>query len=216
MKVIIAILFLLLCPAGSTLCQPYAIVFLNKNPDAPQLSKEEVDKIMQGHGENRERLVKEGKLLAAGPFDGGGGLYIMKTGLLDEARTWIANDPGIQAKRWNIQVFSYQPRHGGICPVGEKYTMTDYAFVRFDAIVNKSNAQNFSGLIRQHDEYLKKIIATGNVVTEAVFGERDGGILILKGDLQMELIESDPAVQQGLLQVQVKKFYTAKGIFCEQ
>lgn len=196
--------------------QPYTIVFLNKNPDAAQMSKAEVDKIMEGHTENRERLAKEGKLLAAGPFDGGGGLYIMKTNSVEEAQRWIADDPGIKSRRWTVEVFPYKPRVGGICPVGENYSMTNYVFVRFDAIVSKSTAPNFADLIRQHDEFLKEITRSGNVVTEAIFGERDGGILILKGDVQRELFDSDPAVQQGLVLVDVKKFYTAKGSFCEQ
>jgi uncharacterized protein YciI len=196
--------------------QAYTIVFLNSNPESPQGSKEEVDKIMQGHSEARERLAKEGKLLAAGPFDGGGGIYILKTGSIDEAKGWISTDPGIQAKRWVVDVFPYKPRHGGICPVGEKYTMTNYAFVRFDAIVSKVTAPTYPEIIRQHDNYLKEIIKTGNVVTEAIFGDRDGGILIMKGELQRELIESDPAVQQGLIEFQIKKFYTAKGAFCEE
>jgi uncharacterized protein YciI len=194
----------------------YTIVFLNPNAEAETISKAENDKIMAGHGENRERLAKEKKLLAAGPFVGGGGVYIMNTPSVDEARNWISNDPGVKAKRWTLEIFPYRPRFGGICPVGEKYTMTEYAFIRFDAIVSKATAQDYPEILRQHDEYLKKLIATGNVVTEAVFSERDGGILILKGDLQREVIESDPAVLQGLIQFQLKKFYTARGSFCEE
>ena len=94
--------------------------------------------------------------------------------------------------------------------------MTNYTFVRFDAIVSKATAQNFADLVRQHDEYLKQIGQTGNVVTEAVFGEREGGILIMRGDVQRDVFDQDPAVQQGLIQFEVKKFYTAKGSFCEQ
>jgi uncharacterized protein YciI len=192
------------------------IVFLNKNPSASQMSKDEVDKIMAGHAENREKLAKEGKLLVAGPFDGGGGVYIMKTGSVEEAKAWISNDPGVRAERWTIEILPYKPRVGGICPVGEKYTMTNYTFVRFDAIVSKATAQTFPELMRQHDEYLNTIVKSGNVVTEAVFGDNHGGILVLKGDVKKELIESDPAIQQGLIEFHFKKFYTAKGSFCEE
>jgi uncharacterized protein YciI len=196
--------------------QAYTIVFLNKNQDASQMSKAEVDKIMEGHTSKREQLAKEGKLLVAGPFDGGGGIYIMKTGSVEEATTWIADDPGIVAKRWIVEIFPYKPRQGSVCPVGEKYTMTNYVFIRFDAIVHKSTAQNFAQLIREHDDYLRMISQNGNVITEAIFGERDGGILILKGEVQRDLLDADPAVQQGLIQYQIKKFYTAKGSFCEE
>lgn len=212
------ILSFLLAFASSCYCnaQDYTIVFLNKNPDAGELSKAEVDKIMEGHAANRERLAKEGKLLAAGPFEGGGGLYIMNTTSPDEARQWIADDPGIKSHRWHLEIFPYKPRRGGVCPVGENYTMTNYTLVRFDAIVSKTTAHNFTDIIRQHDDHLKQIAQSGNVVTEAIFGERDGGIIIMKGEVQPELFDSDPAVQQGLIQFQIKKFYTAKGAFCEQ
>ena len=196
--------------------QEYTIVFLNKNPDAGEMSKAEVDKIMEGHSAIRERLAKEGKLLAAGPFEGGGGIYIMKTTSTEEARQWIAEDPGIKSGRWNVEILPYKPRQGGVCPVGENYTMTNYTFVRFDAIVTKTTAHNFADIIRQHDDYLKQIGQSGNVITEAVFGERDGGILIMKGEVPHELFDADPAVQQGLIQFGIKNFYTAKGAFCEQ
>jgi uncharacterized protein YciI len=216
MKSLIATTLFMLATCLTGLSQDYTVVFLNKNPEADKMSKTEVDKIMEGHTENRERLAKEGKLLAAGPFDGGGGLYIMKTTSVEEAQRWIADDPGIKSNRWIVEVFPYKPRVGGICPVGENYTMTNYTFVRFDAIVSKATAQNFADLVRQHDEYLKQIGQTGNVVTEAVFGEREGGILIMRGDVQRDVFDQDPAVQQGLIQFEIKKFYTAKGSFCEQ
>jgi hypothetical protein len=93
--------------------------------------------------------------------------------------------------------------------------MTQYNFVRFDAIITKSTATNFPEILKRHDDYLKQIGKTGAVVTEAIFGDRDGGILIVRGDLQPEVIESDPAVQEGLLQYQVKRLNIAKGSFCE-
>ncbi len=191
------------------------IVFLNSNSEAAH-SKEEVEKIMQGHTEVREKLAKEGKLLAAGPFETGGGIYILNTSSEEEARKWLSEDPGIQKKRWLIEVYPYLPRHGGICPVGEKYTMTNYSFVRFDAIVSKSTAQSAPDLMRLHDDFVESIVKKENVITEATFGNNDGGILILRGEIDREVIESDPAVQQGLIQFQIKNFYTAKGTFCEE
>jgi uncharacterized protein YciI len=194
----------------------YTIVFLNKKTDAEPLPKEQVDKIMEGHMANINRLAKEGKLLAAGPFDGGGGIFILNTTSVDEVRQMLSTDPGIQANRWNIEILPYKPRIGSVCPVGEKYEMTSYSFIRFDAIVSKSTATDFPAILKKHDEYLHRLATTGNVVTEAVFGDRDGGILILRGDLQNEVIESDPGIQEGLLEYQIKKLWVARGSFCEK
>ncbi len=193
----------------------YLLVLLHKNANAEKISKEESAKLMEGHMSNINSLASEGKLLAAGPFDGGGGLFIFNTTSREEANSWLVNDPGIQAKRWNIEMLPYRPRYRGICPVKEPYEMTKYNFVRFDVIVSKSTASNFPEIIKRHDEYLKELQTKGPVVTEAIFSERDGGILIVAGELQQEVIENDPAVMEGLIQFEIKKLNIAKGSFCE-
>lgn len=216
MKLLPVLLFILLHTFAWGQAKTYSIVFLNKKADADQLPKDQIDKIMEGHLANIDRLAKEGKLLAAGPFEGGGGIFILNTTSTEEAQEMLSTDPGVQAKRWNIEILPYKPRIGSVCPVGEKYEMTSYQFVRYDAIVSKSTATNFPQILRKHDEYLKQLAGTGNIITEAVFGDHDGGILVMKGDLQKEVIEADPAVQEGLLELQFKKLWIAKGSFCEK
>src|SRR6186713_1563699 len=105
----------------STAQKSYTIVFLNKKSDAAQLSPEQSKEIMDGHMANIGRLAKEGKLLAAGPFDGGGGIFILNTTSSDEARQWLSTDPGIQANRWDVEVLPYKPRVGSVCLVKEPY-----------------------------------------------------------------------------------------------
>jgi uncharacterized protein YciI len=212
--IIIGILACSLCATAQE--KKYSIVFLNKKEASDKLSPEETKRIMDGHMANMGRLSKEGKLLAAGPFEGGGGIFIMSSASTAEVEEWISTDPGIQAKRWDVEILPYIPRHGGVCPVGEEYTMVHYSFVRFDAIVSKFTAGNQGNLMAQHNDYLKKVIATGNVVTEAIFGESDGGIMILKGDVDSDLVQGDPAVREGLIETQIKKLYIAQGSFCEQ
>src|SRR5687768_17161437 len=174
----------------------YIFVFLNKNPDAEKLTKEESAKIMEGHMANINRLAKEGKLLAAGPFEGGGGIFVFATQSVDEAKEWLSTDPGVKAQRWSIELFPYTPRVGGICPVREPYEMILYSFVRFNAVVSKFNASTYPQIIQKHDAYLKQLAQTGNVVTEAIFGDHDGGILVMKGEVNREVFESDPGVQE--------------------
>ena len=212
-------LWITLIVFGSALAQAqqqYTFVFLNKKTDAEKLSAEEGKKIMDGHMANINRLAKEGKLLAAGPFEGGGGIFILNTQNIEEAQDWLGTDPGIQAKRWNVEMFPFKSRYGGICPVKEPYEMTNYSFIRFDAIVSKYTASTYPQIIKKHDDYLKQLVGTGNVIAEGIFGDHDGGILVMKGDIQPEVFESDPGVQEGLLQLELKKLYIAKGSFCEK
>lgn len=194
----------------------FVFVFLNKKPDAVKLSKEESDKIMQGHMGNIERLAKEGKLIAAGPFDGGGGIFILKTTSIEEGKQWLSTDPGVQAQRWNVEILPFTVRQGSICSAKEPYEMVSYEFIRYTASVSKFTAQDYPEIFRKHDDYLRQIASTGNILLEGTFGDHEGGILVMRGDLQKEVIELDPGVQQGLLEIVFKKLWIAKGAFCEQ
>jgi uncharacterized protein YciI len=212
----VAILFSL-SPVLAQEMKSYVFVFLNKKDNSNSgLDKAAVDKLMEGHMANLNRLAKEGKLLAAGPFDGGGGLFIFNTTSIDEAREWLSTDPGVQAKRWDVEIYDYTPRVGGICKVSEPYEMTNYSFIRFSAQVSKFTASTYPQIIKKHDDYLKQLVNTGNVVTEAIFGPNDGGVLVMKGDVQKSVFEQDPGVQEGLIDLTIKKLFIAKGSFCEK
>jgi uncharacterized protein YciI len=200
----------------SAKAQKFTFVFLNKKPDAEVLAPEQSKKIMEGHMANINRLASEGKLISAGPFEGGGGIFILNTISLEEAKAWLDTDPGVQAKRWNIEMFPYTPRIGSACAVKEPYEMVNYTFIRFDAIVSKPTAATASSIMKKHDDYISQLASSGSVVTEGFFGTGDGGILVMKGDVQKELIEADPGIQEDLIQFQIKKLFIAKGAFCEK
>jgi uncharacterized protein YciI len=210
MKKILTCVLILIVISFKTYCQ-YTFVFLHKKADSEKISEEQVKKIMEGHMANMERLHKEGKLLAAGPFEGGGGLFILNTKERNEAESWLSKDPGIQANRWNVEILPYTPRYGGICPVGEKYEMTNYLFVRFMPVEGKILTRT----IDSHDNYLKALTKQSQVITEGIFGEKAGGIIILKTDADSSF-QTDPAVRQGAFKTDVKKLYIAKGSFCEK
>lgn len=216
MRIPLSILLLFVCFFAGAQSQSYTFVFLNKKLDKQELPKEEVDKIMKGHMDNMGRLAKEGKLIAAGPFDGGGGIFIFNTTSTDEANAWLSTDPGVQAKRWDVEVLPYHPRTGAPCVAQEPYEMVNYHFVRFIAQVTKSTAKNYPEIINRHDDYIKKFNETGNVIAEGNFGDNEGGFLILKGELPNDLLEKDPGVQEALLKIDIKKLYIAKGSFCEK
>jgi uncharacterized protein YciI len=194
----------------------FTFVFLNNKADKAVLPKEEVDKIMEGHMANINKMAQEGKLIAAGPFEGGGGIFIFKSTSVEEVRGWISEDPGIKAKRWNIEILPFTIRAGSVCAVKEPYEMTMYNFIRYNANLSKFTIGDAPLTFKKHDEYLKTIEKSGNVIAEGTFGDRDGGILIMKGDLQKEVIEFDPAVQEGLLELDFKQLYIARGSFCEK
>lgn len=194
----------------------YTFVFLHKKADAEVLPKEKVDELMKGHMSNIDRLAQEGKLLVAGPFEGGGGIFILNTKSKEEAELWLSTDPGIQAKRWNVEVLPYKVTAGKLCKATEPYEMVTYVFLRYDAIVSKFNAGTYPEIMNKHNEYVKQLTKGGNVITTGAFGEQDGGIVIMRGDVEKAVIDADPGVQEALLEVTQKKLWIAKGSFCEE
>jgi uncharacterized protein YciI len=202
-------IFALVLIFGSFLClsQPkaFSFVFLHKKNDGQQLEKEQSEKIMQGHMANIERLAKEGKLLVAGPFEGGGGIFIFNTTSVDEARQWLSTDPGVQANRWNVEILPYEPTIGAVCPVKEPYEMVMYTFIRFTG----NPSQNEKQILTEHNQYVSQL---PNVVTVGSLGQ-SGSILITRGESD---ITTDPAIKRGLLTADNKKLWIAKGSFCEK
>jgi uncharacterized protein YciI len=212
------LIFLFLLISGQLLAQSksFVFVFLNTRTDKEELPKEQVDKIMKGHMANINKMAKEGHLLAAGPFEGGGGIFVFNSTSISDVAEWMKPDPGIQANRWKVEMLTYTPRAGSFCAVAEPYEMVLYSFVRYVPNIAKFNVQDFPETMGKHDDYLKEIKKTGNVVAEGIFGETEGGILIMRGDLQPEVIEQDPGVREGLLELVSKKIHIAKGSFCEK
>jgi hypothetical protein len=100
--------------------------------------------------------------------------------------------------------------------VGEPYEMVNYHFVHFKPNVMKFNVQEGEQTVKKHDEFVRSLAKSGNVVAHASFGGLDGGILVMKGDLQQEVILQDPAVGAGLFEPEFKKLWIAKGAFCEK
>jgi len=214
MKLLFLFALTLVIPAGAQ-SQELVFVFLNKKVDKVELPKAEVEKIMEGHMANIKRLARERKLIVAGPFEGGGGIFIFKAASAEQAKEWLGTDPGIQANRWNVEILPYTPRVGSACQVAEPIQMVNYEFVRYTINITKYNVREAPETTRKHDDYLKKIAQTGNVIAEGTFGE-DGGILIIQGELQKEVIEADPSISEGLYQLDYKKLFVAKGAFCEK
>jgi uncharacterized protein YciI len=110
----------------------------------------------------------------------------------------------------------YVPFVGSVCAVGEPYEMVAYQFIHFKPNVMKFNVQDGEETVRKHNDFIRKLATGGNVVTSASFGGLDGGIVVMKGELQQEAILQDPSVVAGLFEPEFKKLFIAKGAFCEK
>lgn len=210
------LLAFLLCVITSYAQDKFTFVFLNNKPDKEKITEEANAKIMEGHMANINRLAKEGKLVAAGPFEGGGGIFIFKSESMEEVNSWLATDPGVQAKRWNIEVLPYQPIVGGVCAVGENYEMIMYSVVHYQPQVYKFNIQEAASVAKEHEKYIKSLSGNENFITYGSFGDINGDFLVMKAEAEESFIQKDPAVSGALFLPQKKKLYIAKGSFCEK
>jgi hypothetical protein len=139
--------------------------------------------------------------------------FIVNTTSIDEARTWLSTDPGVQANRWEIEILPYTSRIGAVWRAKEPYEMVNYNFIRF--VEKPKAAENAEVFLKQHQEFVLALKKSGNIIPGGIFEPR-GSILILKGEIKDNLFESDPAIQHGIISMERKILWIAKGSFCEQ
>ena len=195
--------------------ESYIWVFLNTNPLREELSEEETADIQRRHMENIMRLAKEDKLLVAGPFNGGGGIFVMNTADLDQAKEWVITDPAIRAGRFNIEMFTWTSRIGRACLADENASMAEHTFVRYVPHITKFNVQQSPRLYLEHDRYLEKNLERGNVLTEGIFDNNDGGIVIFDEEPDRSVIMEDPTVVEGIFIPEIRTIWLADGSFCK-
>lgn len=192
-------------------------VFLNVNPNKEAISEDSVNLLMELHFENMANLGTQGKLINAGPFEGGGGLFVMNSPSVDTVTQWLQTDPAVKANRWLIEMYPFTTTEGGSCVVGVEYEMVMYQFVRYapsNEIANyktnasAENANAFNGLLSQLKQK-ETLIMAGH------FGSGDGGILVLKSKEGIDLVKSSEAYSVGNKAFEFKELWIAKGSFCE-
>ncbi|WP_286756720.1 hypothetical protein [Roseivirga sp. UBA838] len=202
----------------------YTFVFLNTNPDRAELPKEQVDSLQAGHLANINRLVKEKKMIAAGPFYTGGGIFLFDTNMAD-TEAILNSDPAISAGRFKLEVYPFDLMEGKLCTLWHKdeadVEMTTYYFVRFEP--NKDN-ENIVGVKtnRFTENLLKELKGKYKDKAELVgainLNTNEGQIIIYKSGQEggiEELFANHELVKKGLMTYYHRQIYFPKGIFCE-
>jgi len=88
----------------------YFIVFLRRGPNWTAEITPEIEKVLEGHFANMEKLESEGKLALAGPFlDQTGdsalaGLFIFRVDSIEQAISLTEQDPGVMSGRFIYEV----------------------------------------------------------------------------------------------------------------
>ena len=143
-------------------------------------------------------------------------------GLLENKGLWIIFDDTIPTiKNWfkqnniSLEVLALNLRYGHSCLDLQPNENTSLTFIKYSSYITKFNVQDSPRLFRLHDEHIKEINKTGNILLEGFFDNNDGGILIMKGSLEKEVILSDGAVRNGIIEAEINQTAAFVGIGCE-
>ena len=174
----------------------YFFVFLNTNLDREELSEDKVMELQEGHMNNINRLAKEGKLLIAGPVQGGGGIFVLIAPSLNEANEYLQTDPAIKADRFRLEVYPMNIAEGNLCKVPEEdFKMINYALVRYEGNVSVSDKNM--------------------LLVQIEFEGIDDGVVVLNYDLENKNKEYLDRYFTADKNIYVKTLWIGKGSFCE-
>lgn len=88
----------------------YVLVMLKTGTNTTA-TKTETDSLFKGHMNNMGTLIKENKLIVAGPLAKNDkqyrGIFILNTKSIEEAKTWLQTDPAIKAKLLDTDLFNW-------------------------------------------------------------------------------------------------------------
>ena len=88
----------------------YVLVIL-KTGSNTSTTKAQTDSLFKGHMSNMEVLSKANRLIVAGPMAKNEkqyrGIFILNTKSIDEAKTWLATDPAVNAKLLDAELYNW-------------------------------------------------------------------------------------------------------------
>jgi len=191
-------------------------VFLNPNPEKAKLSEEESRPIMEGHLANIHRLAQEGIIKVAGPFENGGGIFIMQAGSVKDAFNILNSDPGIQAGVWTLDIHPFKTVYGELCaaPDTSEIHAMHLARVALKDDVDASFKSVFTS--REHLGYLEEN-KYENLLYAGYFTDEPTGIIVLNTDntvVAERFFITNPISIQKKVNHGVKKWWSTPNTFC--
>ena len=207
-------------PESATPSQ-YFVVFLKRPANAPQLSKEDGDKLQEEHMANIRKLHSEQKLVMAGPFLDDGvlrGIFVLKAASLQEAQGLANSDPAIKAGHLAAEVRGpWMVRPEGIHETDTPNTLEKYSLLlahqgeKWDP-----KSPELPAIAKQHLPYLIGLMRQGKLALAGPF--RDEGelkgifIYAVPMDEALKLEAEDPMVKNGFFKIEGHPWATAKGV----
>ena len=210
MRIPLIILFLLLATSGfAQFNEPAFFVFLNSNPDKEQLPEEKVQELQMAHLANIEHLYAIGKLTAAGPFEGGGGIFVLRAPDLDSAQNILSTDPAVKAGRFSLEIYLMDFIIGKNCPLDSVYKMKTYDFVRLKPRFSKEkNPFNAAEINKEHQQD-KLLLAFAML-------PNNEQVLIMPDTNRQNTLRILQNYPDSDWEKEIKRLWIADGTFCKE
>jgi uncharacterized protein len=194
----------------------YQLVLLRRPPNAPQLDAEAGQKLQEAHMANIRRLLKEGKLVMAGPFLDDTplrGIFVLKTESQPEAERWARTDPAIQANRLAPEFHTWIQPESTFHTPPESNPMENYAVVLLNKTEKTRMHNGSDAILQEHTAFLKRLRDSGQMVG-GPYRDAVGGFLILATTTEeaARIVAADPLVAKGELKPEVHPWTTQKGV----
>lgn len=194
----------------------YYFVFLNTNPDRTPLDSAAVMQLQEGHIANIQRLADEKKMIVAGPFYTGGGIFIFQANSIDSVNNWLATDPAIRAGRFKLETMPLVPQIGKLCAVDSVYTMVTYQFTRY--LPSDPSLDPLRGVA--YKNFVDKLNTDSLLIYAGLFDndQRDGFLItdIPDSAAAVSRLNGLELVQFGGVTASTKQLWIAKESFCSR
>ncbi len=208
----IKLIFLLLLLAINSFAQfnePAFFVFLNSNPDKEKLPDEKVQELQAAHLANIEHLYAIGKLTAAGPFEGGGGIFVLRAPDLDSAQNILITDPAVKAQRFIVEIYPMDFIVGKNCPLDSVYEMKTYDFVRLQP-KNPEIMKSFNRLLLKEEHQQDILLLAFSMPPN------NEQVLIMPDTNRQNTLRILKNYPDSDWEKDIKKLWIAEGTFCKE
>jgi uncharacterized protein YciI len=198
----------------------YYFVFLNDNAGAVQLTGEEVNALQTRHLANIDSLYKAGDLMAAGPFEESGGIFILKASSEDMAWEIAESDPEVKTGRLLVDLYPFTIQRGSFCKADDPFKLKNYTFIEFhrSGPVCKLEPETLEYLYEQHKAFLDTLSLAVHVVLDGTLEPFAGKIMIIdaQSDAELRAITSgSPFNSIEDYMMTVKTLQAGQDEFCE-
>lgn len=192
------------------------LVFLNSRPDQPAMEKSTLDSIMGAHMAGLQAMFDRGDATLIGPFEGGGGVLLMKGTQAAAIKTkLIQEDAAVKAGLFYVEPLIYEAA-GGTTPCQirpDPTNLTSLKLIRFDSkkAVGKPVKDKVESALKRLKEQ-KKLLQAGWLNQGLSF------FMVVRNESKSEIaawLKMFPLGNQTGFTPVIRSWWTTKGAACE-